>query len=58
MIVLLEGIERYHMLRDELLVILDQTIFVGFLFLLELKKCFGLVQSLPITYKLRRKFSK
>ena len=37
-IVVIGGFERYDFLREELLVLLARTIFLGFCFLLELKK--------------------
>ena len=56
-IVCLGGFETYDFLKEELLVLLDRAIFCSFLFFVGIeRKHFDLVQSLHITYELRRNF--
>ena len=54
-IVVLGEFERYDWLREDFMFSFPGHFFVGFYFLLELKKGFDLVQILRITYELRRK---
>ena len=55
----LGGFDWYYSLREELLFLDAQAVFVGFCFFLGIgKKYFDLVQSLCITYELRRKMLK